>query len=238
MVLGAGSNVLMGDKGFDGVVIKLAGDFSEYSFDGTKASAGAGARIPVLVNKCMENGLSGLEALAGIPGTVGGALVSNAGTKEGCIGDAVSSVEVMAANGNIETLKKKEIVFGYRSSSLDGKLILKAEFSLKKAQKNDILKNINELLLRRSAAQPLDAWSVGSIFKNPGGDSAGRLIEAAGLKGMQFGGAKVSEKHANFLVNAGGATAADMRNLIAAVRNKVRESSGVELELEIKIIGE
>lgn len=238
MVLGAGSNVLMGDKGFDGVVIKLSGDFADYSFKGTTLAAGAGARIPVLVSKCMENGLAGMEALAGIPGTVGGALVSNAGTKEGWIGSIVSSVEIMAGNGNFKTLKKKDLKFGYRSSNLEGTLILKAEFTLKKAQKNDILQKINDLMLRRAAAQPLDAWSVGSIFKNPEGGSAGKLIEAAGLKGMQFGGAKVSEKHANFLVNSGSATAADMRNLIAAVRRKVKETSGVDLELEIKIIGE
>ena len=116
--------------------------------------------------------------------------------------------------------------------------MLKGVFSLKKAEKNDIVKKINDLMVRRSAVQPLDAWSVGSIFKNPANDSAGRLIEAAGLKGLQFGGAKVSEKHANFIVNFQNATASDMRNLIMSVRRKVEEKSGVKLELEIKIIGE
>ena len=238
MILGAGSNVLIGDKGFDGIVIRLLGDFLDYKLDNTLLTAGAGARIPVLVNRCMENGLSGMEALAGIPGTVGGALISNAGTREGSIGDIVSSVDIISENGKEITLKKGELMFGYRSSNLEGKMLLKAVFSLKKAEKNDIVKKINDLMIRRSAVQPLDAWSVGSIFKNPENDSAGRLIEAAGLKGAQFGGAKVSEKHANFIVNFQNATASDMRELITSVRSKVEEKFGVKLELEIKIIGE
>ncbi|MFH1367526.1 MAG: UDP-N-acetylmuramate dehydrogenase [Elusimicrobiota bacterium] len=238
MIIGAGSNMLIGDKGYSGLVVKFTGAFCDFEFKKHILRAGAGVRLPVLVSKCMENGLAGMEALAGIPGTIGGALVSNAGTKNGWIGDIVKSVEILDKNGSGRVLKKKDLEFRYRGSNLEGKIILGAEFSLKKGKKNDILKKINDLLIKRAATQPLDAWSVGSIFKNPENDSAGRLIEAAGLKGLRFGGAKVSEKHANFIVNFENATASDMRNLISTVRHKVFEKSGVNLELEIKIIGD
>lgn len=238
MAIGAGSNVLIGDKGFEGIVFKLIGQLADCSFSGNELEAGGGAYLPVLVNKCSEKGLAGIDSLAGIPGTIGGALVSNAGTRSGCIGDITEYVLVMDEKGNETGLKKKDLKFSYRASNLEGKIVLNARFSLKKEQKNDILKRISESLIKRSAAQPLDAWSVGSIFKNPEGDSAGRLIEAAGMKGMRFGGALVSEKHANFIVNTGSATASDMRNLIASVRRSVSEKFGKNLELEIKIIGD
>jgi len=237
-VLGGGSNVLFGDKGFDGIVARLTGDFCEYRFSRETLYAGAGVRLAALVSDCSDKELSGLECLAGIPGTVGGALISNAGTSLGWIEDTLKSAEILAASGRVRRLAREKIKFSYRTSSLEGTIVLGAVFHLKKAPKNDIVNKIAELLRRREERQPAGTWNAGSIFKNPPEDSAGRLIEACGLKGLQFGGAEVSPKHANFIVNKGSAKASDVRALIAAVHQKVKEKSGIELELEIKLAGQ
>jgi UDP-N-acetylmuramate dehydrogenase len=147
-------------------------------------------------------------------------------------------VEVLSPEGHIHQLSRHEIEFFYRGSSLVGTRILAAVFNLKKGQKNDILKKINQLMLRRSQGQPLGTWNAGSVFKNPAGNSAGRLIEAAGLKGLRFGGAEISQKHANFIINTGNARASDVRSLVTMVHQKVKEQFNIDLELEIKIIGE
>jgi len=229
--------VLFGDKGFDGIVAKLSGDFCDHRFHGETLYAGAGARLAFLVNDCAEKGLSGFEGLAGIPGTVGGALVSNAGTSLGWIEDSVKSVELLSAAGRVRHAAREKIKFFYRGSSLEGKIVLGAVFHLKKAQKNDILNKISGLIARREETQPIGSWNAGSVFKNPPEDSAGRLIEECGLKGLKFGGAQVSEKHANFIVNNGRALSSDVKSLIATIHQKVKEKFGVGLELEIKIAG-
>ena len=238
LILGGGSNVLIGDKGFAGIVARLTGDFCEHKFRNETVYAGAGDRIAALVNDCTEKGLSGLEGLAGIPGTIGGALISNAGTSLGWIEDAVKDVEVLSASGKVRRLSREKIKFFYRSSNLEGKIVVGAVFHLKKAPKNDIVNKITELMRRRQETQPTGTWNAGSVFKNPPEDSAGRLIEACGLKGLAFGGAEVSGKHANFIINNGSAKASDVRALIAAVHTKVKEKFGIELDLEIKLIGQ
>lgn len=235
-VIGSGSNTLFSDKGFPGIVVKLGGDFSGTVYEGESAVAGAGVWLPTLVKQCAEKGLSGIECLAGIPGSVGGALVSNAGTSQGCIGDRIACVDVLAETGTVVRRQRREIEFGYRHSGLAGSLILRASINLKNAAKNDILKTISELLTRRSQTQPAGTWNAGSVFKNPPGDSAGRLIDACGLKGLAFGGAKISEKHANFIVNTGSATASDVRSLITIIHERVQDRFGISLELEIKIV--
>lgn len=237
-VLGGGSNILFGDRGFDGIVVRLAGDMSGYRFEGSVLHVGAGAHVPALVKESAERGLSGLECLAGVPGTIGGALVGNAGTRDEWIGEAVASVNVALESGQIVPLDRRELSFSYRTSNLAGRPVTGAVLNLKKGSKNDILNKLKERMLRRTQRQPAGTWNAGSVFRNPPDDSAGRLIEACGLKGLAFGGAQVSEKHANFIVNAGSATAADVRSLVALVRQKVKEKFQVELTLEIKIVGE
>ena len=238
IVLGGGSNVLFGDKGFDGIVAKLSGDFCEHRFRNETLYAGAGARLAAIVGDCAEKGLSGMEGLSGVPGTVGGALVSNAGTSLGWIEDTVKSVEVLGSSGKVRRLARGKIKFFYRGSNLEGKIVLGAVFHLKKALKNDIVDKTAGLMRRREETQPVGTWNAGSVFKNPPEDSAGRLIEACGLKGLKFGGAEISEKHANFIINKGNAKASDVKSLIAAVHQKVKEKFGIELELEIKLVGQ
>lgn len=230
--------MLFGDAGFPGVVVRLSGELSGFSIEGDTVRAGGGASVGVLINRCAENGLSGLEGLAGVPGTVGGALAGNAGTSAGWIGDVVSSVDVLSDSGHAVTLDRGEMRFVYRGSNLEGRCVLSAVFNLKKAPKNDIVSRINEIMLRRSNTQPIGTWNAGSVFKNPPENSAGRLIDACGLKGVRFGGAQVSEKHANFIVNTGQAKASDVRALIAMIHARVKEKFGISLDLEIKIVGE
>ncbi len=238
MVMGGGSNILFSDKGFPGVIAVLRGEFTEFAFKGTRLEAGAGAAAALLVNKSLNKSLSGLELLAGVPGTLGGALCGNAGTKDSWIGSLVESVEILAESGTFVTLAGKDLSFGYRTSNLSGKIISRASLNLIKAEKNDILKAIDDLKRRRETSQPEGVFCAGSVFKNPSGESAARLIDAAGLKGLVFGGAAVSEKHANFIVNKGSATAHDVKTLIGIIHAKVKERFGVALDLEIKIIGE
>lgn len=193
--------------------------------------------LSVLVNETAKKGLSGLEGFSGIPGTVGGAVISNAGTDLGWMEDVVGYVEVLQKTGKIERISRENIAFTYRGSGLEGTVVTAAGFSLKKGIKNDILKKMAALKKRRLETQPLSTLNAGSIFKNPPDNSAGRLIEACGLKGVSFGGAQVSEKHANFIVNRGKASASDVRALISLVHEKVKEKFGIGLELEIKMAG-
>ncbi|HRY29084.1 MAG TPA: UDP-N-acetylmuramate dehydrogenase [Elusimicrobiota bacterium] len=236
--IGQGSNLLIGDKGVRGVVVRLRGEFEEISFDGERVSAGAGAPLPSLAKACAQNGLAGAEPLAGIPGTVGGALMTNAGTPEGDIGSLVDEVEILENSGKPAVLAKKDIVFSYRRSDLPGRLVLRARLKLRRGDKNDIMAAIQNQLNRRAKTQPLGSYNVGSIFKNPPGDFAARLVDAAGLKGLRVGGAAVSDKHANFIVNAGQATAEDVHRLIEKIRRTVQEKFGVLLETEIWFAGE
>ncbi|MFN3966630.1 MAG: UDP-N-acetylmuramate dehydrogenase [Endomicrobiia bacterium] len=241
LVIGAGSNLLVSDNGFNGVVLRLKGDFTDIEFNDkgnsdVKVKAGAGAMLQFLVKKSADFGYTGFEPLIGIPGTVGGALVSNAGTPKGTISDFFENATVIDFAGSIKTLKKNDIHFGYRTSDLEGKIILWAEFLIKKSTKEEVLERINRNLLERAETQPLGTFNAGSIFKNPEGKFAGKLIEECGFKGYRVGGACVSEKHANFILNTGNAKCSDVQKIIEEIRKKVFEKFGIELELEIKII--
>jgi len=237
-LLGGGSNVLIGDHGFDGVVLRLAGSFTDFRFDGQYLCSGAGASLGLLVNRAAQEGLSGMEDFCGIPGTLGGAIRGNAGSREKWIGALVEELEIMTPAGKKEILPRSALEFSYRRFNGENMILAGAKLLLKKGLKNDILKNIASLMSRRSDTQPAGERCAGSVFKNPPGDSAGRLIEACGLKGLTLGGAKVSRKHANFIINTGSASARDVRALIAIVHGKVKEKFGVQLELEIQLIGE
>ncbi|MGB9797601.1 MAG: UDP-N-acetylmuramate dehydrogenase [bacterium] len=233
--LGNGTNILVSDKGLKGVVIKLGGHLK--GIDPKKKSILAGTPLPSVLNTLTKLGLSGLEKLAGIPGTVGGAIKMNAGIPFFTIGEAVQSVRVFQ-KGQVFWLSKQDIVFSYRQTSLKDFLVLEAVFNLTPSPPSDIRKNIEEILRRRKLSQPTRAHSAGCIFKNPPGTTAGELLEKAGAKGMRYGDAYISHKHANFIINRGNATAKDVYFLIKKCKELVREKFGIELELEIELWGE
>jgi UDP-N-acetylmuramate dehydrogenase len=235
-VIGGGTNLLVSDAGYDGCIIKLAGLLGAVTTRPGGLSAGAGASVAALVSTAAEEGLGGAECLVGIPGTVGGALAMNAGGAYGCIGDFVSSVHCMTASLEGMHFPREQIGFGYRSSSLGEHVILTADFALRKADAGQVREKMRAILKKRLATQPMGEPSAGCIFKNPPGDFAGRLIEEAGLKGAAVGAASVSEKHANYIINDGGATADDILALIHLIQEKVKDTFGVALELEIRIL--
>lgn len=236
--LGQGSNLLVSDKGIRGVTVRLRGEFEALRFEGDRAVAGGGVLLPQISRAAAERSLTGAEPFCGIPGTVGGALRTNAGTPEGDIGRLVREVEVMDAAGKIRRLNRDDIRFAYRHSSVSGQIVLSVDLQLRAGNKNDILAAIDRMLKRRAERQPLGTKNCGSVFKNPPGDHAARLIDAAGLKGFRVGGAQVSPKHANFIENVDHATAADVHTLIDALRSAVRQRFGIELELEVWTVGE
>lgn len=236
-ILGGGTNILFSDDGFRGVIVKLTGEFEEISIKGNEVACGAAALLPALVKKTAQEGLSGLECCAGIPGTVGGATAGNAGSGQNWIGDSVKSIEIYDKNGQKELINKEKAGFDYRKSSLENYVISRVNFFLKKEAGNDILKTISDSIEKRIKTQPLSMPNAGCIFKNPLGLSAGKLIDDAGLKGRKKAGAKVSEVHANFIVNSGDATADNVLDLIYTVRRTVKDKFNIDLELEIKILG-
>ena len=233
-VVGLGSNVLVRDAGFPGIVIRLAGDFTHIAIEGTRLRAGGAAPIVAVCREAVKAGLAGAEALVGIPGTVGGAVRMNAGTNVE-IGDLVRRVDVLVAGEHVQSVTLPE--FAYRSSTLDRRAIVcAAELELHPGDKHVVQAELLRHIERRNATQPLELPNSGSVFRNPPGDYAARLIETAGCKGMRAGGAQVSEKHANFIVNRGGASCADVLALIEAVRDAVRRVHGVELALEVHVL--
>jgi UDP-N-acetylmuramate dehydrogenase len=236
--VGQGSNLLVGDRGLRAAVVRLRGAFEEMRWEGDTVEAGAGVLLPALARAAAERSLSGAEPFSGIPGTVGGGLMTNAGTPEGDIGSLVESVELLGAGGTIERRPKEKISFSYRRSTLAGSLVLSVELRLRRGEKNDILARMDAQLARRAERQPLGTKNCGSVFKNPPGDHAARLIEAAGLKGLRIGGVQVSPKHANFIENIQSGTAADAQALIRRIQETVRERFGVSLELEVWPVGE
>ena len=237
--LGWGSNLLVRDGGVRGLVLALAGDFEKIELPGPGlVRAGAAARVPQLVVACAERGLSGLEPIVGVPGAVGGALVMNAGTREGEIGPFVEEVETLGADGTPRTLARGELVFAYRSSNLGKTLVLSALLRLKPGVKADIMAVVAAAQQKRLQTQPIHTYNVGSTFKNPSGRFAAQMIEQLGLKGEVIGGARVSPMHANFIENFAGAKASDVLALVDLIRERVRAASGVELELEMRVIGE
>jgi UDP-N-acetylmuramate dehydrogenase len=235
-VLGFGSNLLISDQGVRAAVIKLEADaFMQTKFDGQKVTAGAGMEMSRLVLMCVQKGLSGIEALTGIPGSIGGAVRMNAGGKFGDIGSAVDFVTLMDIHGNVFEKKKPELLFDYRSTNITAKFILSAQLELFRADPEQIMRTVKETWIYKKNSQPLNTRNCGCIFKNPKGGFAGSLIDRAGLKGLRIGGAIVSEKHANFIIAEKGCTSRDVMRLIDAIKQRVKEKFDIELELEIEI---
>ena len=235
-VLGGGSNLLVGDDGFDGVVLHLSHDsFRRIEVEGSTLCAGSGVLLSTLISESVRAGLAGFETLAGIPGTVGGALHGNAGGRGGDIGQFVSRVVVLTAAGEQFTRTNDELSFGYRASSINELAILEGSFQLQPDHPDEIVRRLRKLWIMKKATQPLSFQSAGCIFKNPRGISAGALIEQAGLKGTRVGEAEISDRHANFIVAHEGTKSADILQLIDIARSKVSEQFGVDLELEIEI---
>lgn len=236
LVIGEGSNILASDKGVDGVVLRLSSpDFKKIIIRENRVEVGAGYLLNKLISQAKKHGLSGPEFLVGIPATVGGALMMNAGAWGKSIADLVEKVNVMDYNSKIRTLNKKKIRFGYRRSGLEKYIILSVHLKLKKENKALIQNRIKEYFHKRLAAQDLSRPSAGCIFKNPAGDSAGRLIDLCGLKGKKIGSAFVSCKHANFILNLGKARTRDVLKLMALIKKEVKKKFNVTLKPEIKL---
>ena len=239
-ILGNGSNLLVGDKGFRGVVIQLYKNFDGMTIEGTTVTAKAGAMLVRVAKESGKAGLTGLEFASGIPGTIGGAMVMNAGAYGGEMKDVVTAVTVLTKDGEIKKLSGEEMNFRYRGSVVEDEdyIVLEAVMELKEGNLEEIQARMAELTVQRKTKQPIEFPSAGSTFKRPEGYFAGKLIQDAGLRGFQVGGAQVSEKHCGFVINAGGATAADVMSLMQQVSDKVNEEFGVTLEPEVKRIGE
>jgi UDP-N-acetylmuramate dehydrogenase len=235
-VMGFGSNLLIGDDGLRGAVIKLeAEQFAQIKYDAQDVTAWAGAELSKLVLNCVKKGLSGIEALTGIPGSVGGAVKMNAGGNFGDIGAAVESVTLMDSSGNIFEKSKPELEFDYRQTNITAKFVLNARLKLNTADPEQIMRTVKEIWIYKKNSQPLNTKNSGCIFKNPPDASAGALIDRAGLKGLQIGGAIVSEKHANFIIAGKGCSSRDVTRLIEAIKQRVKEQFNIELGLEIEI---
>ena len=237
-IIGRGSNLLVSDKGIQGAVICL-NEMRGIDIKDNMVSVKAGQSMQSLCTALYKSGLSGLEFAYGIPGTVGGAVYMNAGAYGSEIADRIVSDEYLDKNGEIKVIKKADMRLSYRDSifSKNGGIILSAEFELSYGDPECILAKMNGYLSRRKEKQPLEYPSAGSVFKRPEGNFAGTLIEKSGLKGTSVGGAQISEKHAGFIVNTGGATSGDVKALIEKVREKVYADSGIELEPEVIFIG-
>lgn len=235
-VLGFGSNLLIDDKGVRGAVIKLdAEQFSRSQFGAEEITAWAGAELSSLVLDCVKKGLSGIESLTGIPGSVGGAVKMNAGGNFGDIGAAVESVTLMDSKGKVFEKSKPELMFDYRSTNITARFILNTRLKLTDSDPEQIMQTVKEIWIYKKNHQPLSTKNCGCIFKNPREESAGALIDRAGLKSLQIGGAVVSDKHANFIIAQSGCTSKDVFRLIDAIKQRVKEHFDVELELEIEI---
>ncbi len=244
VVIGNGSNILVSDKGFDGIVIQLGDKFSSFVIkdkdeSGVYVDVTAGMRLSRLGNELAASSIEGFEFATGIPGTIGGAVMMNAGAYGGEIKDIIKSARVMDFDGNVKELSRDELELGYRTSIIAKKnyIVISAVFDLKKGDREKIRSNIKELALKRREKQPLEYPSAGSTFKRPEGYFAAKLIEDAGLKGLSVGGAQVSEKHAGFVINKKDAKAMDVIRLTDEIKEKVYDKFGVKLELEIKKIG-
>jgi len=235
-VLGYGSNLLVCDEGVRGAVIQLKSDgFSQMKFDKELVSAGAGVELSRLLLTCAKKGLSGLEPLTGIPGSIGGAVRMNSGGNFGDIGTVVETVTLMDKDGKVFEKSKPELQFDYRQTNITAKFILEAKINMTAGDPDQITRTIKENWVYKKNNQPLNTINSGCIFKNPRGLSAGAMIDRAGLKGLQIGGAVVSEKHANFIIARKDCTSRDVMRLIELVREKVKKQFNVELELEIEI---
>ena len=239
-ILGNGSNLLVSDQGFDGVVLQVYKNMNQVTVEGEHLRVQAGALLSATARKALEAGLTGMEFAAGIPGTMGGAVVMNAGAYGGEMKDILESVTVLTPEGEQKELKNEELQLGYRTSVVKekGYIVLEAVLSLKKGDPEAIKSRIDELKEQRVTKQPLEYPSAGSTFKRPEGYFAGKLIQDAGLRGYQVGGAQVSEKHCGFVINKENATAKDVVDLIHDVQRIVYEKFQVQLETEVKFLGE
>lgn len=236
-ILGGGSNLIARDGGIPGVVIHLK-HLSRITFqEPDTLLADAGVSYPRLSTEAMAKGLSGLEFAAGIPGTVGGAVAMNAGIPGEETGSVLSSVTLVDEEAKVRTLPKEAIRFGYRTAALPKGIVISASFRLTPAPSAEVEQKLKRLLKRRRETQPLAYPNVGSVFTNPPGDYAGRLVESVGLKGFRIGDAQISERHGNFIINLGNAKASDVLSLIGEMQRRVKERHGIDLELEVKIVG-
>lgn len=239
-ILGNGSNLLVSDKGYRGVIIQIYKEMNEICIEGDQIKVQAGALLSKIGSAALEAGLTGFEFASGIPGTIGGAVVMNAGAYGGEMKDVLEEVTALTPEGEAIVLRKEELELGYRTSIIAKKdyIVLEAKLKLEKGEKDAIKGRMDELKLQRTTKQPLEYPSAGSTFKRPEGYFAGKLIQDAGLRGFQVGGAQVSEKHCGFVINKDHATAADVWELMCQVRAIVKEKFGVELEPEVKRLGE
>ena len=239
-VLGNGSNLLVSDKGFRGLIISIGNYMSEIKIEGKRIYVEAGALLGQVAQAAAKNGLTGMEFAAGIPGTVGGAIVMNAGAYDGEMKQIVETVTVMTPEGEIRNFTGTEMEFGYRTSRLKREpgIVLSVTLLLKEGRMTEIREKMSDFALRRREKQPLEYPSAGSTFKRPEGMFAGKLIMDAGLRGYTVGGARVSDKHCGFVINKDGATAEDINTLIKDVQEKVEEKFGVYLEPEVIFVGD
>ena len=239
-IIGNGSNLLVGDGGYRGVLISFGKPFAQVTIEGAQVRTGAGALLSAVAKQMLNASLTGFEFAAGIPGTIGGAVVMNAGAYGGELCQVLREATVLTPEGEVKTLPAEELELGYRTSCVQkkGYIVLEAVLQLQPGNADDIRAVMDALASKRREKQPLEYPSAGSTFKRPEGHFAGRLIQDAGLRGFRVGGAQVSEKHCGFVINRDHATSADILSLCRQVQEKVKAQSGVELELEVKLLGE
>ena len=239
VIVGAGSNVLVGDRGIRGVVVKIGKGLDHVGIDGERVTAEAGVGLPALALRTARIGLAGLEFAAGIPASVGGAVVMNAGAHGHAMEDVIETVDVITPEGD-RRLDRAAMGFAYRSSVLQQQrsVVTSAVMRLRAAEPTAIVDRLTAWLAHRGATQPIGPPSSGCVFRNPPGDHAGRLIDLSGGKGLAVGGARVSEIHANYIVNEGGATASDVLALAEQVKARVQDRTGISLDLEVKLLGD
>src|SRR5712691_10677047 len=238
-VIGGGNNLLVSDRGVRGVVLNLEGCLGRAEFNGEEAVAGAGVRLSALIREAAAINLGGIECLVGVPATVGGAVAMNAGTPDGWIGDFVSAVYYLHPDGTLGEYKPSNGSFGHRAfSAPPGAVLVGARLQLHRRPQAEIQKDMRQRLKQKKATQPLALASAGCVWKNPQSEAATRLIEKVGLKGKRHNGAEISAKHANFIVNRGGATAADILGLMEITRERVQNHFGLTLEPEIRVMGD
>jgi UDP-N-acetylmuramate dehydrogenase len=237
--LGAGTNLLVSDRGVRGLVVKLGASFGRIIIESVKVTVGAAMQFGAMVETVVDRGLAGLEFGEGIPGTVGGGLVMNAGAFGGEMARVVTLVHGVTIDGLARALTKDEVNFTYRRADLPPRFVItRVDFTLSREDREELRARVMDLRSKRAARQPRGLPNAGSVFKNPPGNFAGRLLESVGLKGARMGGAAFSGQHANFIVNLGGASADEVRALIELARSRVMESTGVTLEPEVRLIGE
>lgn len=239
-IIGNGSNLLVGDGGYRGVLISFGKPFAQVTIEGAQVRTGAGALLSAVAKQVLNASLTGFEFAAGIPGTIGGAVVMNAGAYGGELCQVLREATVLTPEGEVKTLPAEELELGYRTSCVqkNGYIVLEAVLQLQPGNADDIRAVMDALASKRREKQPLEYPSAGSTFKRPEGHFAGKLIQDAGLRGFRVGGAQVSEKHCGFVINRDHATSADILSLCRQVQEKVKAQSGVELELEVKLLGE